>query len=358
MTSTGNISKSTTVGLTNIPSWIMDAKSLDVDNDDGETYYYFDHATTNWGYYCNDPIVFSAANNLATWAFGKGWTAEDPAIKVEFEHFTGRGNDTFDTLMWNHEVTKLVIGDAFMEIVWNKDEDTILNLVPISPERVRIVSKDGRIKRYEAWNGKEWKKFKTSHMYHTSNKRIGDQIHGTSQIDAIKNYIDARNEATGDERAIKHRDKALGVVYYKTSKTGKIEYANAQIKKAVEEGDMVGLPEDTAKIEAYPSKSSEDRQAWIQYLENFTYQTFGVPRSIATSDGTSEVGGKMGHVIFEPIYGKEQGDEEASIWQQMGRKIKFFRPPSLGGLMHETEQKNTGQLNIQPNDVTANLERE
>jgi len=61
---------------------------------------------------------------------------------------------------------------------------------------------------------------------------------------------------------------------------------------------MVGLPDDTAKIEPYPSRSSEDRQAWISYLENFIYQTIGVPRSIATSDGTSEVGGKMGNVNF------------------------------------------------------------
>ncbi|KKL78266.1 hypothetical protein LCGC14_2026510, partial [marine sediment metagenome] len=81
--------------------------------------------------------------------------------------------------------------------------------------------------------------------------------------------------------------------------------------------------------EPYPSKSSEDRQNWLQYNENLYYQTGGVPRSIATSDGTSEVGGKMGHVIFEPIYTKEQIDLEDDLWIQQSIEITFNRPPSL-----------------------------
>ena len=93
-------------------------------------------------------------------------------------------------------------------------------------------------------------------------------------------------------------------------------------------------------------------------LENFFYQIFGVPRSIATSDGTSEVGGKMGHVIFEPIYVKEQTDMEGDLWGQQGLRVVFNRPPSLGGLVKETEAKNTGQTSIQPNDVEASLTRE
>ena len=183
-------------------------------------------------------------------------------------------------------------------------------------------------------------------------------MHGTSQIEASKFIIDARNEALSDERTIKHRDKALGIAYYETDKAGKIAYANSQIEKAVKNGEMVGLPKDTVKIEPYPSRSSEDRTGWISYLENFFYQVFGVPRSIATSDGTSEVGGKMGHVIFEPIYTKEQQDLEDDLWTQCAISIKFNRPPSLGGLVSEDMAKNTGQTSIQPNDVMATMMRE
>jgi hypothetical protein len=121
---------------------------------------------------------------------------------------------------------------------------------------------------------------------------------------------------------------------------------------------MVGLPEGTVEIREFPSKSVSDRQAWITYLENFFYQVFGVPRSIATSDGVSEVGGKMGHVIFEPIYTKEQVDLENDLWNQAAIKITFNRPPSLGGLVQQEENKNTGMTSIQPNDVMATMNRE
>lgn len=355
-----NLSKGTTTDFTNqVEDFIVAQKSLDNANPiDGEYYWYFDKATTNFGYYFTIPEIHSAANALATWAVGKGWETDDILLKEILRHITGTGKDTFEQIMWNHEVVKLVVGDAFIEVK-KIENGKIANMIPISPERVRIVyGKNGLIKRYDVWNGEKFIPIKKEDMLHSSNKRIGDQVHGTSQIDATKWVIDARNEALADERTIKHRDKALGIAYYKTNNAGKIAYANTQIEKAVNKGEMLGLPEDTAEIKPYPSRSSEDRTSWIQYLENFFYQTFGVPRSIATSDGTSEVGGKMGHVIFEPIYTKEQMDLEGDLWAQQQIKITFNRPPSLGGLVQDTMQKNTGQTNIQPNDVEASMTRE
>ena len=346
----------TTVGLTGVPDFIMQAKALDTDNSDGETITYFENAVNDLGYYTNDPIVFSAANGLATWGFSLGWTADSTTI-AEFEHITGRGNDTFETIMWNHEVIKLVVGDAFMNIVWSENKTIILNLVPISPERVRIISEDGRIKRYEVWNGKDWKEIKIEDMYHTSNKRIGDQIHGTSQITAIRKSIDARQEAEADERVIKHRDKALGIVYYKTNNEGKIKFANKAITKGVTDGDIIGLAEGTAEIKPYPSRSSEDRQNWIQSRENHTYASLGIPRNMITSDGTSEVGGINGHLIFEVTSGKEALDEEKAIWSQMARKISFTRPISLAPNTQQNQDKNTGTTQIQPQEATPSVNR-
>ena len=357
-----NLSQATTTDFSSqVPDFIVDAIALDNANPDNEeTYWYFSKATTNIGYYLGISEIFNAANALATWAFSRGYTTEDKKMKVQLDHVRGMGKDTFHQLMWNHEIMKIVVGDAFMEVKRNKSRSIILNMIPISPERVRLVfgKNSGLLLRYDAWNGSDWKAIKLEDMYHSSNKRIGDQLHGQAQAEPAKRIIDAMTEALDDERLIKHRDKALGIVYYKTNNVGKITYANTQIEKAVKNGEMLGLPEDTAKIEQYPSRGSEDRQGWILMLENKFYQVFGVPRSIATSDGTSEVGGKMGHVIFEPIYTKEQIDEEANLLTQHSIKIKFNRPPSLGGLVQETEAKNTGQTSIQPNDVTANLERE
>lgn len=354
-----DLKNTTQVGLTEIPDFIMDAKSLDTESDSEETTHYFENAVKDMGYYANDPIVFSAANGLATWAFGKGWTSENKKTVSEFEHITGRGNDTFGQIMWNHEVIKLIVGDAFMQIIRNDRGNIIINLVPISPERVRIISSDGRIKRYEVWKGssKNWTEIKVRDMYHTSNKRIGDQIHGTSQLDAIRKTIDARQEAEDDERVIKHRDKALGIVKYKTNNEGKILFANDQIKQAVTNGDMLGMSEDVAEILPWPSKSSEDRSNWISGRENFTYATLGVPRNMITSDGTTEVGGINGHLIFEVTYGKEVSDEEASIWNQLARRIRFNRPQSLAPKTQENQTANTGTTNIQPSEVGPSLNR-
>jgi hypothetical protein len=294
---------------------------------------------------------------LATWAVGRGWNTEDQLLKQELEHVSGNGKDTFDEVVWNHEVTKLIVGDAFIHCP--RKDNKIINMIPISPERVRVVYSEGnRIKRYDTWDGKEWKPIKKEEMLHSFNKRIGDQIHGTSQIDACKWIIDARNEALIDGRLIQNRGKALGIAYYKTDNAGKITYANQQIEKGVKNGEMIGLPEGTVEIREFPTKNIVDRMSWIAYLENFFYQVFGVPRSIVSSDGTSEVGGKMGHVIFETIYAKEQIDLERDLWNQQAIEIKFNRPPSLGGLISQEEQKNSGQLNIQPNDSVVNLNRE
>ena len=355
-----NLGRATTTDFKNqVPDFIVEAKALDVANaDKSETFVYFDKATENFGYYFNHPQVSSPINSLATWGFSRGWTTDDPKLRAELDHVTGQGKDSWETIMWNHEVVKLIVGDAFLEMVRNKS-GTILNIIPISPERVKLVVKGARLERYEIWNGKKWVTKKIEEMLHSSNKRIGDQITGTSMIQSGKKVIDALLEANDDERIIKHRDKALGIVYYKTNNAGKISFANTQIEKAVKNGEMVGLPENTAEIKPYPSKSSEDRQNWLQYLENLNYQTGGVPRSIATSDGTSEVGGKMGHIIFEPIYTKEQVDFEKDCWNQQAMQIKLNRPPSLGGMQPQLDEaKNTGQVAIQPNDVGASITRE
>lgn len=358
-----NISSATTTNFTGtVPDYIVQSKSLDaISPTQGETYWYFDQATINYGYYLTIPEIFNAANALATWSVSRGWVTDNQELKVQLDHVRGMGKDSFTQIMWNHLVVKLIVGDSFAQFKRDDKRRKILNIIPISPERVRLVfsNPSGLLLRYDVWDGKGWKAVDKEDMLHSSNKRIGDQLHGTSQITPSEFIIKAIQEALEDERIIKHRDKALGIVYYETDKAGKISYANTQIENGVKKGEMIGLPKDTAKIEPYPSRSSEDRTGWIQYLENRFYQNFGVPRSIASSDGTSEVGGKMGHVIFEPIYTKEQVDLEDDLWNQQQIKIKFNRPPSLGGMQPELDEaKNTGQLNIQPNDTAATIERE
>ena len=293
---------------------------------------------------------------INTWAFGQGWTVKSKKMELRLSAIDGNGKETFDAIIQNHGNICIGHGDSFCEIIRNEDGE-LVNLINISPERVKTIFVGSRIKRYEIWNGSEWVKKRIRDIFHSMNKKLGDSTKGRGNIQTNKNVNDAMIEAFEDERIIKHRDKALGVVYYKTNNAGKISYANTQIAKAVKNGEMVGLPEDTAKIEPYPSRSSEDRQSWLSYVENLGYQTGGTPRSIVTSDGTSEVGGINGHLIFEPIYGALQLKIENELWNQIAIKIKFNRPPSLAPKTQENAEKNTGQTSIQPAEVEPKLNR-
>lgn len=352
-----DLNKSTTTNFTdNVPDFIVESMALDVANPGEETYVYYDKAAENFGYYYNHPQVASPINAVSTWAFGQGWTVKEKEMELTLKNIDGNGKETFDEVIQNHDRVDQGHGDAFMEIV-RGDGGNLLNLINISPERIKTVFLGARIKRYEVWNGKEWVKKKLNQIFHTMNRKMADSTKGTGTIQTNKNVNDAGIEAFNDERVIKHRDKALGVVYYKTNNAGKISYANSQIEKAVKNGEMVGLPEDTAKIEPYPSKSSEDRQNWLSYVENLGYQTGNTPRSMVTSDGTSEVGGINGHLIFEPIYGERQLRMENHLWKQLAIKIKFNRPPSLAPKTQENAEKNTGQTSIQPGEGEPKLNR-
>lgn len=352
------LNRATTTDFTSqVPDFIVESMALDIANADGEeTFVYYEKATENYGYQFNHPQVASPLNSICTWAFGQGWTTVDKAMEVILPKIDGNGKETFDSIIWNHANIEVGHGDSFIEIIRNK-QTTLVNMINISPERVKTVYVGPRIKRYEIWDGKKWVKKKVSDIFHSMGKKLGDSVRGTGSIQANKSINDTFIEGFQDERVIKHRDKALGIVYYKSNNAGKIDFTNKAIEKAVKNGEMLGLPEDTAKIEPYPSKSSEDRQNWLSYVENIGFSFNGVPRSIVTSEGTSEVGGINGHLIFEPIYGALQLKKENELWQQVAIRIKFNRPPSLAPKTQENAEKNTGQTAIQPAEVAPKLNR-
>ena len=133
-----NPNSATTTNLAGVvPDFIVNAKALDTSTTLGEEqFHYFDKATQNYGYYFEIPDINCAANALATWTVSRGYATEDDLTKVYLDHVTGMGKDTFSQIMWNHEVVKLVVGDAFCELKYK--DDVLINMIPISPERVRI----------------------------------------------------------------------------------------------------------------------------------------------------------------------------------------------------------------------------
>ena len=337
----------------------VDGTNIDYSNvGTGETYWDFPNARTNFDYYQTIPEFKKALDALATWTTGKGWETESLVIKAELEHLTGWGEDTFQSIMWNLVVVKKVVGDSFAEIITR--DGKLINLKPISPERMRLVlDKNGMIKRYDVKNFKgEFTPLETRKILHLCNDRIADQIHGTSVLDACKWVIDARNEALADTRKVYHRNVfPLQIIEYDGEDTTKRDLLLNQYAAAITAGTALVVPKGVITITQADIKI-QDPIAWLNFLQNYFYQVVRIPRIIATSEGTTEAGGKLGYLTFEPMYTYEQAIYEAEIWNALAIRIKFKRPASLGGTIQEDEEKNTGQVAVQPNDVEASMTRE
>ena len=352
-----DISAASTTDLDNtVKDFSVADVALDKVGPDGETYWYFTNAKTNLGYLKSIPEYWSSLKAMALWVAGKGYETDAPT-KIELEHVAGAGKDSILSILQGMIIVKKAIGDAFAQII--KEGDSLINLKPISPERVRIVyNPNGLIKRYDLRKRSgEWQAIPKEEMFHLINDRIADETHGTDTISVCKWVIDSRNEALADERKIKHRELALGVLYIDEDNPTKRKEIEDKYGEAVKNGEVLVLPKDTAELKD-SGVNPKERLEWIRYLEGFFYQTSGVPRVMVNSEGFAEAGGKVGYLTFELVYTSEQLLLELDIWNQLFKKIKFNRPASLGGTVQQDEAKNTGQLGFQPKDTEATIERE
>lgn len=341
-------SSSTTDLSTAVDDYSVSAKTPDAENDG---WWAFSNSKEYLGYYKSIPELKKSIDSLAIWTVGKGYLSSSLDAPV-LEHVMGYGEDTIVSVLWNLIVQKKVFGDAFAEIV---EDGTLINLKPLFTGDMRVhVNDKGIIDKYEHTNTKgEVKTFQPEEIFHISNDRIANEIHGTSVIEACKWVIDARNEAMADTRKIMHRDLAMGVLEVDSDNDAKISSIISKYGDAVKNGEVLVLPKGVAELKDSPVRNHADRLTWIQYLENFFYQAVGIPKVIANSSDFSEASSKVGYMTFEPVYTFEQTLLEADLWNQLQIRIKFNRPPSLSSTMQESEAKNTGQTGFQQNEVTA-----
>jgi len=340
-----------------VKSVTLQRESLDEPSTD-DARHYFDDADLHLSYYKNIPEISSALHVLSQRVAGLGFEV-DPLTKVQLERIFGSGKDTITTLMRKIVEESKVFGDLFFEQIRN-EKGTLINLKPLyTGNMVIIYDAKGLLKEYEHIHPKTQKKtlFAPEEIFHVPHHRIGNEMHGTSIVVALKKIIDAKNQALTDEVMLRHRDLALGIAYYDTDDAGKISYANSQIEKAVKKGEMVGLPKGTAEIQPFPNKSPADRIAWLQYLDNLFYQVVGTPKVLVTSEGFTEAGGKAGLLAFEPTEISEKLYLEEQFWAQLGIRIRLKRAPSLLGDAVGTEIKNAGQTGIQANETSVSATR-
>lgn len=352
-----DLRETTTTNLTGgVDNW--EAGTQDLESPVGKESSWQNNDFTTWlAYYKTDPQLKQTLIALGIWAFGKGYDADTPT-NVLLDRITGSGEDTFSSICQNLLVMKKLNGDAYAEIIRN-DKGTLINLKPLNPGNVKVVfNEQGLITRYEMLDeeGQTTNKIQPKDMFHTVNDRIGDEIHGLSVVENIQWALDAKNEAMVDWKRISHRS-TIRIMYVDDDNDTPIAELQEQYKDAIKKGEVLILPGSKKDMELEdinvpPIASFLD---WIRYLDNYIYQVIGVPKIIATSEGFTEAGGKVGFLTFEPVYTKEQSELEKDLWNQLALKVTFKRPPSLQDNVQEDETKNTGQTGFQPNDTQAGV---
>lgn len=343
----------------NIASYEVDPQALDHSTGD-EVIVDFPKAAKYFGYYKKYGQLKKAIDTLWIYVCGKGYTAATPTQDQALGNLIGFGEDTSHAIFWNLGVTSMIQGDSFAEIIRDDKTGVLINLKPISPERMRIVyGKNGLVKRYEYINNlKDVVKFEPSDILHLTNDRIADEQRGTSVIECCEWVINAIEEARKDYRQVLHRNVVpVRIIEVDTDNTAKRNALMTEYKDAISKGEVLVIPKGTVSITS-DQINIQDPISWIQSLENYFYLAVGIPKVIASPDGLSEGSSKVSYLIFEPIYTYRQVLLEADLFQQLGIEVKFNRPASLQDNIQSNETKNTSQLGFQPKDMAVGINNE
>jgi hypothetical protein len=289
-----------------------------------------------FGYFNTVPDLKTALIMKTQWTVGKGYTA-DPETSVILDHISGYGKDTFDDVLFNLDVMKRVAGDSFAEIIRDPDTKTLLNLKPLDPGSIKIiVDKYGIIKRYEQTSktpGQKIVKWKPEEIFHLSNNRFADQIHGISDIAALEENIKASMEHFIDLKKINHRQSRPMIMFkVGTDDPGKISTFISKMDNAVNKGENIYIPDDANSVsyEVIQVNVSNSVMLWGDTLRNSFFRAIGLPQIVPGAGGQStESESKVIYLAFEQLVEKDQRYLELQIWNQLRLKINLYPPATL-----------------------------
>lgn len=318
---------------------------------------------TKWsqwlGYYKTVPEVKTAIDMRAIWTLGKGYKA-NVRTTILLDSIKGWGMDTFNSILKNMIVTRRVGGDAYAEII--RDKNKLINLKPLDPGTIVIVvNSQGMIKRYEQTSKttKVTKKFEPKQIFHLINKRIADEIHGVSDIEAIEEIILANNESfVINKQIIKNFAKPKMMVEIDSDDDTKIDGFIKKFDEATAKGDNLFYPKGTVNPEvlAVPSNATLNVLPWREHLKNYFFQVVGIPQIILGSSGEfTESTAKIAYLAFQQSVEDEQLDIEEQIWRQLYLKIELEFPATLQNEMISDTNKDGQQqeMGMQPSDMAA-----
>lgn len=337
---------------TQVEDYSVSQEVTDGANESKETEYTNENWSKQFGYYKNIPELTSAIDAKATWTVGKGYIA-DEITTMQLDSIKGWGKDTFNTILENTIRTYHIGGDAFCEIILDKD-DNLINLKPLDPSTIVIIADaKGRIKRYEQRskiNKKDVKRFEPHQIFHLARNRVADEIHGVSIIDAIEWIILARNEAMNDWKRVLHRNvDPIMIFHLDTDDTTKIASFKSKMDEARGKGENLYVPKDAVVPEqlATSINATLNPLAWIETLTKYFFQATGVPDIIVgggASNSFTEASAKIAYLAFQQTIEEEQLFLEEQILAQLNLVIDLVFPADLSGEALSDKPKQEAQV--------------
>lgn len=356
---TMNIGNATASNYTNVTDFnvTVPAKEMDSASGQKESEWQNSSWSKQWGYFNAVPDLKSAIILKATWNVGKGYTT-DPETEVILDHISGWGKDSFQDILHSMEVMKRIGGDSYAEIIRDKDTNLLLNLKPLDPGSMKIIcDSKGMITRYEqvSKTDKGIIKFAPEDILHFCNNRLGDQIHGISDIDALEQTLLAENESFTDMKKLMHCQARPMILWkLKTDDTAKINAFVTKIQNARKLGEDMFIPDDDSIVshEIVQLNPSNFVLAWRDDIRNKFYRTIGLPQIVPGAGGQStESESKVIYLAFEQIVEKDQKEIELQIWNQLQLKINLNPPTSMMENLQQDQAKDVGQMGFQPAEV-------
>lgn len=330
---------------------------VQIDNagDTKETTWINNEFTQYMGYYKTIPELKSAINAIARWTVGKGFKA-DETTEINLDQIKGWGKDTFNTIIENMIRTYHIGGDAYAEIIRDKD-DNIINLKSLDPTNIQhVVNKQGMIIRFEQINKNTKTPFQPNEIFYLPRNRVADEIHGDSMIKALEWTILAMNEAKQDMKILMHRHvKPMRI--WKVDEDDPTAIANFKttVDSIQENAENLFIPKDVVETEiaSVAPNQTLNPLPWLERLRNDFYQACGVPQIIVGgSSEFTEATAKIAYLAFQQTIEEEQLFLEEQILTQLNIVVEFEFPASLENELL-SDQKKDGAENIDPSETTA-----
>jgi hypothetical protein len=344
-----------------IINYSVDSAETDGAGDQNETTWQNTHWSQDYGYYKKIPEFKTAVDAKANWTVGAGFEADEITMLL-LGNIKGNGKDSFNSILKNMIKVKTITSDAFAEIVRDKD-GVLINLKPLDPSSVVIVQNSkGRIKRYEQVSKTKTpnKKFKADQIFHLSNERLADEIHGTRIIDSLEWLILARNEAMNDWKRVLHRNiDPLWIFHLDTDDTSKISAFKTKMDAARIGGENMYIPKGAVVPELVTTavNSTLNPVTWINQLNDYFFQAVNVPQIIiGNAKEFTDASGKIVYLSYEQSVKGEQLYIEEQVLGQLNIEIALTFPASMQNELISEKDKDIDMTASQPNDTSVDIE--